>query len=51
MGDIGTGEVIGTQRIRTAQYLVVDVASVAEVETEITAEATVGEGAMVQTPT
>ena len=39
---------IGTQRIKTAQDLVADVA---EAETEITEEAAVGEGEMVQTPT
>ena len=39
---------IGTWRIRTARDLVADVA---EAETEITAEAAVGEGEMVQTPT
>ena len=50
-GETGTGEVIGTQRLRTAQYLVAYVADVAAVDTEITAEATVGEGEMVQTPT
>ena len=38
---------IGTRRLRTAQYLVADMA---EAETEITAKAAVGEGAMVQTP-
>ena len=49
-GDTGTGAVIGTRRIRTAQYLVADVADVAAEETEITAEVAVGEGEMVQTP-
>ena len=44
----GTGAVIGTWRIRTAQSLVADVAAA---ETGITAEAAVGKGAMVQTPT
>ena len=47
-GDTGTGAVIGTRRIRTAQDLVTDVAAA---ETEIMAEESVGEGAMVQTPT
>ena len=50
-GETGTGEVIGTQRLRTAQYLVAYVADVAAADTEITAEATVGEGEMVQTTT
>ena len=45
-GDTGTGEVIGTRILRTAQDLVVDVAAA---ETEITAA--VGEGEMVQTTT
>ena len=52
-GDTGTGAVIGNRRIRTAQDLVADVADVEDVaaeETEITAEAAVGEGEMVQTP-
>ena len=49
-GDTGTGAVIGTRRTITAQDLVVDVADVTALETEITAEAAVGEGAMVQTP-
>ena len=51
MGDTGTGADImdiGTRRLRTARDLVADVA---EADTEITAEATVGEGVMVQTPT
>ena len=50
-GDTGTGvdfTDIGTRRLITARYLVADVA---EAETEITAEAAVREGAMVQTPT
>ena len=50
-GDTGTGADItdiGTQRLRMARYLVADVA---EAETEITAEAAVYEGEMVQTPT
>ena len=47
-GDTGTGAVIGTRKIRTAQVLVADVAAA---ETDIMAEAAVGEGAMVQTPT
>ena len=38
---------IGTWRLRTARYFVADVA---EAETEITAEAAVCKGAMVQTP-
>ena len=49
-GDTGTGADITdirTQRLRTAQDLV---ANVAEAETEITAEAAVREGEMVQTP-
>ena len=50
-GDTGTGAVIGTWRIRMAQDLVADVVDVAAAETEITAEAAVGKGAMVQTPT
>ena len=45
-GEPGTGAVIGTWRPRTAQDLVTDVA---EAETDKTAEAAVGEGAMVQT--
>ena len=48
-GDTGTGveiTAIGTQRHRTAQYLVVDVV---EVETGTTAEAEMREGDMVQT--
>ena len=50
-GNTGTGAYftdIGTQILRTAQYLVADVA---EAETEITVEAAVRKGAMVQTPT
>ena len=47
-GYTGIWEVIGTRILRTAQDLVADVAAA---ETEITAEAAVGEGAMVQTPT
>ena len=47
-GDTGTGAVIGTRRTITAQDLVADVADVAAAETEITTEAAVGEGAMVQ---
>ena len=50
-GDTGTGvdfTDIGTRRLRTARYSVADVV---EVETEITVEAAVREGAMVQTPT
>ena len=49
--DTGTGEEItdiGTRRLRTAQDLV---AAVVEAETEITEEAVVREGEMVQTPT
>ena len=46
-GDTGTGAVIGTRRLRTARYLVVDVAAA---ETEIKVEAAVGKGEMVQTP-
>ena len=49
-GDTGTGAEItdiGTQRLRTARDLVADVA---EAETEIMAEAAVGEGETVQTP-
>ena len=49
-GDTGTGAVIGTRSTRTAQDLVVGVANVSAAETDKTAEATVGEGAMVQTP-
>ena len=50
-GDTGTGADftdIGTWRLRTAQDLVV---AVVEADTEITAEAAVREGSMVQTPT
>ena len=50
-GDTGTGADftdIATWRLRTAQYLVADVL---ESDTEITAEAAVRDGAMVQTPT
>ena len=50
-GDTGTGSdftEIGTQRLRTMRDLV---AAVVEAETEITAEATVRKGEMVQTPT
>ena len=50
-GDTKTGAEItdtGTQRNRTARYLVVDVV---EEETGITAEVAVREGDMVQTPT
>ena len=50
-GDTGTGADItdiGSRRIRTERDLVVDLA---EAEMEITAEAAVNEGAMVQTPT
>ena len=47
-GEPGTGAVIGTQRPRTAQDLVADVAAS---ETDKTAEAAVGEGEMVQTST
>ena len=47
-GDTGTGAVIRPRRIRTGQDLVSDVSVT---ETDITAEAAVGEGAMVQTPT
>ena len=47
-GDTGTGVVIRTWRLRTAQYLVADLAAA---ETEITVEAEVREGAVVQTPT
>ena len=50
-GDTGTGAVIGTWSTRTSQYLVADVADVATALTKKTAEAAVGEGAMVQTPT
>ena len=46
-GDTGTGAVIGTRRTITTQDLVADVADVVAAETEITAEAAVGEGAMV----
>ena len=49
-GDTGAGAGItdiGIQRLRTAQYLV---AAVVEAETEITEEAVVREGEMVQTP-
>ena len=47
-GDTGTGAVIRNRRLKTAQYLVADVAAA---ETEITTEAAVGEEGMVQTPT
>ena len=47
-GDTGTGAVIRNWRIRAAQDLVAEVAAA---ETDITAEAEVGEGTMVQTPT
>ena len=50
-GDTGTGADITdivTRRLRTAQDSVADVV---EAETEITAEAAVREGEMVQTPT
>ena len=49
-GDTGTGADfmdIGTRRLRTARYLVADMV---EAEMEITAEAAVLKGAMVQTP-
>ena len=49
--DTGTGEDItdiGTLKLRTAKYLA---AAVVEAETEITEEAAVREGAMIQTPT
>ena len=51
IGDIGTGADftdIGTRRLRTAQDSVV---AVVEAETEMTVEAAVREGAVVQTPT
>ena len=47
-GATGTRAVIGTRRLIKAQDLVADVAAT---ETVITAEAAVGEGAIVQTPT
>ena len=47
-GDAGAGAVIRTRRIRKAQDLVADVAAS---ETDITAEAAVVEGEMVQKPT
>ena len=51
MRDTGTGAVIGTRRIRTAHDLVADVADMAAAETDITAEWTVDEKAMVQKTT
>ena len=47
-GEPGTGAVIRTRRTRTAQDLVADVATA---ETDKTAEAAVGKGAMFQTLT
>ena len=50
-GDTGTGAVIGTRRLRTAQDLVADVADVAATDTKIMTEAALREGEMVQKPT